>query len=179
MTFLLFTKWTRDCLPVCHARRIQEHHILNSKARIRKLMQKTMKSAPQAFTTTKHTQCSCWPFSKCPLVSLFQPFFDMEPSFEAWETHRCLKNRFGIVCARGGGLLDHPYAPCHPPSVPPTEEHLVGHLTNYCHQMSSCGLLYILFLYCISTLWDTTIDRNCQPWRWRREKHISQQKLVQ
>ena len=74
-------------------------------------------------------------------------FFDTAPSFEAWETHRYLKNRLGIVRARGGGLLDHPYAPCHPPSVPPTEEHLVGHLTNYCHQMSSCGL-YILFLYC-------------------------------
>ena len=71
----------------------------------------------------------------------------MAPSFEAWEAHRCLKNRLGIVRARGGGLLDHPYAPCHPPYVPPTEEHLVGHLTNYCHQMSSCGL-YNLFLYC-------------------------------
>ena len=70
-------------------------------------------------------------------------FFDTAPSFEAWETHRYLKNWLGIVRARGGGLLDHPYAP----SVPPTEEHLVGHLTNYCHQMSSCGL-YILFLYC-------------------------------
>ena len=67
-------------------------------------------------------------------------FFDTAPSFEAWETHRYLKNRLGIVRA-------HPYAPCHPPSVPPTEEHLVGHLTNYCHQMSSCGL-YLLFLYC-------------------------------
>ena len=72
--------------------------------------------------------------------------FDTAPSFEAWETHRYLKNRLGIVRARGGGLLDHPYAPCHPPSVPPTEEHLIGHLTNYCRQMSSCGL-YILFLY--------------------------------
>ena len=64
----------------------------------------------------------------------------------AWETHRYLKNQLCIVRARGRGLLDHPYAPCHPPSVPPTEEHLVGHPTNYCHQMSSCGL-YILFLY--------------------------------
>ena len=42
-----------------------------------------------------------------------------------------LENRLGIVRARGEGLLDHPYAPCHPPSVPPMEEHLVGHLTNY------------------------------------------------
>ena len=62
-------------------------------------------------------------------------------------THRYLKNRLGIVHAWGEDLLDHPYAPCHPPSVPPMEEHLVSHLTNYCHQLSSCGL-YILFLYC-------------------------------
>ena len=74
-------------------------------------------------------------------------FIDMAPSFKAWETHRYLKNLLDIVCARGGGLLDHPYVPCHPPSVPPKEEHLVGHLTNYCHQMSRVGL-YILFLYC-------------------------------
>ena len=39
-------------------------------------------------------------------------FFDTAPSYEAWETHWYLKNRLGIVCARGGGLLDHPYAPC-------------------------------------------------------------------
>ena len=32
----------------------------------------------------------------------------------------------GIVRALGAGLLDHPYAPCHPPSIPPTEEHMVG-----------------------------------------------------
>ena len=38
-------------------------------------------------------------------------FFDTAPSFEAWEAHRYLKNRLGIVHARGGGLLDHPYAP--------------------------------------------------------------------
>ena len=67
-------------------------------------------------------------------------FFDTAPSFDAGETHWYLKNWLGIVHARGGGLLDHPYAPCHPPSVPPTEKYLVGHLTNYCHQMSSCGL---------------------------------------
>ena len=73
-------------------------------------------------------------------------FFDMAPSFVAREAHRYLNNRLGIFLARGGGLLDHPYAPCHPPCVPPTEEHLVGHLTNYCLQMSSCGL-YIPFLY--------------------------------
>ena len=72
-------------------------------------------------------------------------FFNMVPSFKVWETHQCLKNRLGIVYARGEGLLDYPYAPCHPPSVHPTEEHLVGHLTNYCHQINSCGL-YILFL---------------------------------
>ena len=35
-------------------------------------------------------------------------FFATAPSFEAWETHRYLKNRLGIVRARGGGLLDHP-----------------------------------------------------------------------
>ena len=35
-------------------------------------------------------------------------FFDKAPSFEA---HRYLNNRLGIFCARGGGLLDHPYAP--------------------------------------------------------------------
>ena len=29
-------------------------------------------------------------------------FFDTEPSFEAWETHRYLKNRLSIVRARGG-----------------------------------------------------------------------------
>ena len=66
----------------------------------------------------------------------FRYFFDTAPSFEAWETHRYLKNRLGIVRALGGGLLHHPYAPCHPPSVPP-EEYQVGYLTNYCHQMSS------------------------------------------
>ena len=71
-------------------------------------------------------------------------FFDTASSYEARETHRYLKNRLGIVRARGRGLLDHP---CHPPSVPSMEDHLVGHLTNYCHQMSSCGL-YIRFLYC-------------------------------
>ena len=56
-------------------------------------------------------------------------FFDTAPSFEAWETHRYLKNRLGIVRTRNGGLLDHLYAPCHPPSAHPTEEHLVGHFT--------------------------------------------------
>ena len=40
-------------------------------------------------------------------------FFDTAPSFEAWETHRYLKNRLGIVRARGGGLLDHPCAALH------------------------------------------------------------------
>ena len=70
-------------------------------------------------------------------------FFDTAPSFEAWVIYRYLKNRLGIVCAREGGLLDHPCAPCHPPSAPPTEVHLVGHLTNYCHQMSSCGLVQL------------------------------------
>ena len=52
--------------------------------------------------------------------------FDTAPSFEAWETHWYLKNRLGIVRARGGGLLDHPYAPCHPPSVPPTVDRKRG-----------------------------------------------------
>ena len=84
-------------------------------------------------------------------------FFDTAPSFEAWETHRYLKNRLGIVRARGGGLLDHPCAPCHPPSVPPTEKHLVGHLINYCHQMRSQKLIqnltYIsIVLTCPDTL---------------------------
>ena len=51
-------------------------------------------------------------------------FFDKAPSFEAREAHRCLNNWLGIFCARGGGLLDHPYAPCHPPSATPTEKHL-------------------------------------------------------
>ena len=74
------------------------------------------------------------------LHAIFFSFFDTAPSFEAWETRRYLINQLGIVRTRGRGLLDHPYAPCPPPSVPPTEEHLVGHLTNYCHQMSSCGL---------------------------------------
>ena len=74
-------------------------------------------------------------------------FFDTAPSFEAWEAHRYLKNRLGIVCTRDGGSLDHPYAPRPHPFVPPTEDHLVGRLTNYCPQMSSCGL-YIVFLYC-------------------------------
>ena len=43
---------------------------------------------------------------------LVSNFFDTASSFEAWETHghRYLKNRLGIVRARGGGLLDHPYA---------------------------------------------------------------------
>ena len=35
----------------------------------------------------------------------------MAPSFEAWETHRYLRDRLGIVRARGGGLLDHPLCP--------------------------------------------------------------------
>ena len=73
--------------------------------------------------------------TECKMDTMF--FFDTAPSFEDWETHRYLINRLGIVRARGGGLLDHPYAPFHPLSVPPTEEHLVGHLTNYCHQMCS------------------------------------------
>ena len=30
-------------------------------------------------------------------------FCFMAPSFEAWEAHQCLKNRLGIVRARGGG----------------------------------------------------------------------------
>ena len=34
----------------------------------------------------------------------------MAASYEPWEAHRYLKNRLGIVPARGGGLLDHPYA---------------------------------------------------------------------
>ena len=74
-------------------------------------------------------------------------FFDMAPSFEARETHRYLKNRLGIVRARDWGLLDHPYVSCHPPSVPPTGEHPLGHFTSYWHQMKSCGL-YIPFLCC-------------------------------
>ena len=32
------------------------------------------------------------------------------------------KNGLGIFRARGGGLLDHSYAPCHPPSAPPVGE---------------------------------------------------------
>ena len=41
-----------------------------------------------------------------------RPFFDTASSSETRETHRYLKNRHGIVHARGGGLLDHPCAPC-------------------------------------------------------------------
>ena len=74
-------------------------------------------------------------------------FFDMAPSFKAREAHRCLKNRLGIVHARDGGLLDHPYVPRHPSSSPPTEEHQMGLLTYYCHQTKSCGQS-ILSLYC-------------------------------
>ena len=70
--------------------------------------------------------------------------FFVAPSFEAWETHRYLESRLGIFRARGGGLLDHPCAPRHHPSVSPTEEHLVGHLTNYCHPMNNYAW-YILF----------------------------------
>ena len=55
-----------------------------------------------------------------PLVS----FFDKAPSFKAREAHRYLNILLGIFRARGGGLLDHPYAPCPPPSATPTEKHL-------------------------------------------------------
>ena len=40
-------------------------------------------------------------------------FFHTAPSFEAKEAHRYLNNWLGIFRARGGGLLDHPHAPCH------------------------------------------------------------------
>ena len=43
------------------------------------------------------------------LFILLRIFFDTAPSFEAVETHRYLKNRLGIVRARGGGLFDHPF----------------------------------------------------------------------
>ena len=49
------------------------------------------------------------------LLTMDLVFFDTAPSFETWETHRYLKNQLVIVRARGGGLLDHPYAPCYPP----------------------------------------------------------------
>ena len=44
------------------------------------------------------------------------------PSFEAREAHRYQNNRLGIFRIRSGGLLDHPYAPRHPPSAPPMGE---------------------------------------------------------
>ena len=49
-------------------------------------------------------------------------FFAKAPSFEAREAHWYYNNWLGILCARGGGLLDHPYAPRHPSSAPPTGE---------------------------------------------------------
>ena len=55
-------------------------------------------------------------------------FFDKAPSFEAKEAHRYQNNRLGIFRARGGGSLDHPYAPRHPLSAPPTEERREGQL---------------------------------------------------
>ena len=89
-------------------------------------------------------------------------FFVMAPSFEARETHRCLKNRLGIVRARSGGLLDHPYAHYHPPSVPPTEEHLVGHLTNYSHQMSSQkSIQNLTYISVVLTCPDTSQELTC------------------
>ena len=56
------------------------------------------------------------------LEHINRAFFYKAPSFEAREAHRYLKSRLGTFCARGGGLLDNPYAPCHLPSAPPTEE---------------------------------------------------------
>ena len=52
-----------------------------------------------------------------------QCFFYKAPSFKAREAHWYLNNRLGIFRARGGGLLDHPYAPCHPPLATPMEKH--------------------------------------------------------
>ena len=88
----------------------------------------------------------------------------MAPSFEAREAHRCLKNRPGIFRARDKGLLDHPYVPRHPSSSPPTEEHQMGLLTNYYHQMKSCGqsiLCISLLLYWVSYVINECIINGC------------------
>ena len=75
--------------------------------------------------------------------------FHKAPSFEAREAHRYLNKRLGIFCARGGGLLDHPYAPCHPPSATPTEKHLG--VSSYTIGIRSDELCSIsLLLYCVS-----------------------------
>ena len=50
---------------------------------------------------------------KCKVSNFNSAFFDTAPSFEAWETHRYLKNRLGIVRAQGGDLLDHPINPAY------------------------------------------------------------------
>ena len=86
------------------------------------------------------------------------------PSFEAWETHRYLKNRLDIVRARGVGLLDYTYAPRHPPSVPTMEDRQVGHLTSYCHQMSNCGLCILPTRFASVITGGLT---NPRPWRGR------------
>ena len=47
------------------------------------------------------------PQKQTRISRVFRTFFWHGASFEAWETHRYLKNWLGIVRARGGGLLDH------------------------------------------------------------------------
>ena len=65
-----------------------------------------------------------WICKTCAKIKLDgnQTFFEKVPSLEVREVHRYLNNRPGIFRASGGGLLDHPWAPHHPLSVPPTEE---------------------------------------------------------
>ena len=65
-----------------------------------------------------------WDYVGSYAARLRTEFYYKAPSFEAREAHRYLNNRLGLFRAKGGGLLDHPYAPCHPPSATPTEKHL-------------------------------------------------------
>ena len=62
-----------------------------------------------------------WVF-QCYSKTYYILFCVKAPSFEASEAHRYQNNRLGIFRARGGCLLDHAYAPCHPASASPTGE---------------------------------------------------------
>ena len=95
-------------------------------------------------------------------------FFDTAPSYEARETHRYLKNRLGIVRARGGGLWDHPYAPCHPPFVPPRRIiRKVTSQTTVIRWVVVVHIFYIPLLLFALNLWIDITERRSGLSTWK------------
>ena len=94
------------------------------------------------------SECVSAPF-KADYYSRANTFFDTAPSFEAWETHRYLENRLGIVRARGGGLLGHPCAP--------TGKHLSSHFIPHFSLRKGSRIL-VGFHSVFAAWWQTRID---------------------